>query len=223
MLQKDKTEVKSKKYHIINEAPISTSSIIPNDEFENASNANISSSVFNLSNTVIGAGILGFPSAIANTGYIPSIILFIFVALITSFTLHLNLICAKSLRPKASYKLSCQSTIPKLKILVDFTIAFTTFGALCAYLIVIGDSIPPVFEQFFYHYNNDEIYKIFNNRRTWIGIYLIIFILPFIYLRKINTLRYTSLFAIICFLYVVIIVVLYSFFFFFACWTLSVL
>ena len=105
--------------------------------------ASIPSSVFNLCNTVIGAGILGFPSAIANTGYIPAIILFVFVAIVTSFSLHLNMISGQSLRPKASYKALCESTIPKLKMVVDATIALTTFGVLCAYLIVIGDSLPP--------------------------------------------------------------------------------
>ena len=105
--------------------------------------ASIPSSVFNLCNTVIGAGILGFPSAIANTGYIPAIILFVFVAIVTSFSLHLNMISGRTLRPKASYKALCEATAPKLKILVDATIALTTFGVLCAYLIVIGDSLPP--------------------------------------------------------------------------------
>ena len=49
------------------------------------------------------------------------------------------------------------------------------------------------------------------NRRVWIIIYYIILILPFIYLRKMDTLKYTSFFAIMCFIYVVGIVVLYAF------------
>ena len=116
--------------------------IVPSED-KDIGTASIPSSVFNLCNTVIGAGILGFPSAIANTGYIPAIILFVFVAIVTSFSLHLNMISGRSLRPKASDKALCEATIPKLKMLVDATIALTTFGVLCAYLIVIGDSLPP--------------------------------------------------------------------------------
>ncbi len=53
--------------------------------------AGIFSSVVNLSNTVVGAGVLGLPYAISRSGYVLSPILFVIFGLLSGLGLHLML------------------------------------------------------------------------------------------------------------------------------------
>eukprot|EP01084_Bolivina_argentea_P081761 148032_1 len=174
--------------------------------FLNQDKASIVSSIMNLIISVIGAGTLGIPYAVAQTGYVIAIILFIFVAILTVVTLNLNLEPAQELIPNASYNRLCDETTPKLKKFVDFSVSITTFGILCAYFVVIGDLLPDVVITFY----DDDDDHLFTNRRTWIIIYLIIFILPTVRLRKMDSLRFTSLFAILCFMYIMGVIIVYT-------------
>jgi len=56
--------------------------------------ATVTSSVVNLTNTVIGAGALAFPSAFASMGLVPGIVSCIFSASCTAFGLYLLSRCA---------------------------------------------------------------------------------------------------------------------------------
>eukprot|EP01084_Bolivina_argentea_P135521 238784_1 len=178
---------------------------VDNINSTNIPSGSISSSVLNLMNTVIGAGILGFPSVINETGYILGAFLFIFIATLTSFSLHLNMICAKTLIPTASYITLCRITIPKLRILVDITVIIVTWGSACAYLVVIGDLLPDIVHKF-----DDNPPHYLGDRKFWIFIYFIILIVPFSFLRKMDALKYASFFAIASYILVIIMVVLYS-------------
>eukprot|EP01084_Bolivina_argentea_P173184 299968_1 len=174
--------------------------------------ASIPSSVFNLCNTIIGAGILSLPQAVSETGYGISAFLFIGIAAINLFTLNLNLTCAKVLAPNSSYTTLCAATIPQLKYIVDASVAITCFGVCIAYFVVIGDLLPDVITQYVDSDNTDDtiFMKALKERETWIIIYLICFIFPTIRLRKMDSLRFTSFFALLCFAYITIIVVSYA-------------
>lgn len=179
--------------------------------FINQNKASIPSSVFNLCNTIVGAGILGLPEAVAQTGYIVSAFLFVAIAVINLFTLNLNLSCAKLLAPNSSYTTLCHATIPKLQYVVDASVAITCFGVCCAYFVVIGDLLPDVITQYVDSDSSDDQWytTLAKDRITWILIYLFLFIMPTLRLRKMDSLRFTSFFALICFTYITIIVVIY--------------
>ena len=76
--------------------------------------ATILSSVLNLANTILGAGLLGLPYAVSKSGYILGIILFVLFACLSSVGLNLIMASAR-LVPDASFYTLSQRTIPKLK------------------------------------------------------------------------------------------------------------
>lgn len=194
----------------VNYLPPSQSNTSPliNDKI-NIGNASIGSSVLNLILSIIGAGTLAIPYAVSQVGYCIAAILFISIAIISILTLNLNMICAKEIIPLSSFHALSNYTLPKLRYFVDITVICATFGVLCVYLVVIGNLLPDVIETIF-NKNKDDISPLLINRRLWITIYLLIFIIPTARLKKMNHLRYTSLFAILCYGYILTIVIIYA-------------
>lgn len=174
----------------------------------------IFSSTLNLSNTVVGAGILGIPLAIKNSGYIMALVLFLIFGSIAAYTMHLTM-CAALCVEHASYDALCRATIPKFKKLVDFIIGFASWGVCVAYIVVIGDTMDLAMEQFLENTNqNVEIfgyntYSLWINRYFWMITYLILFILPTISLKQMDSLKFTSFFALFIFMVLMVMVLCY--------------
>lgn len=190
------------------------------ESFFNQGSATVFSSIMNLCNTVIGAGILALPETMTHTGWILGFILLITFAILAQISLHLAMMSGLILKLnngnniQLSYLVMCRSTIPKLKHLVDLAVGITCFGVCCAYLVVIGDLMPDVISQIIDRTPEKEssiIEDILESRQLWIVIFLICFIIPTTRLKNMDALRFTSTAAIICFTYVTIIVVCYAY------------
>ena len=167
--------------------------------------ASITSSIYNLSNTAVGAGILALPYATAQVGWFLGLVLFIGCAIMTAYTLHINSMAAKIYRPRSSYKTLCDACIKYLSYFADFIIAINTFGACCAYLIIVGKLWPDIIRFF-----SEDLDDIWYDRRIWIAIYFVLFIIPCIYWRKLDALRHVSLIAMLCYIYITIVVLVYA-------------
>eukprot|EP01084_Bolivina_argentea_P173182 299965_1 len=174
----------------------------------------IFSSTLNLSNVVIGAGILGIPSAIRNSGYIMGILLFIIFGGVATYTMHLSM-CVALCVEYSSYDALCRVTIPKLKKFADISVGFACFGVCVAYFVVIGDSMDLAMIEFLERSDQKiqifgyDTYNIWINRYFWMILYLILFIIPTISLKKMDSLKFTSFFALFCFVILMIMVILY--------------
>eukprot|EP01084_Bolivina_argentea_P214675 364430_1 len=176
-------------------------------QFVEQNQASIFSSCMNLSNTILGAGLLGLPYAISKTGYFLAIILFIIMAVLSFIGLNLSCSAAKIWAPNASYYTLSDKSVPRAKKLVDFAVAIKCFGVGTSYFVVIGDLLPDVMKEFLpAHLENSA----WTNRQLWITIFSLLFIVPVIRFKNMDALRFTSVVAIICFIYVTIIVILYA-------------
>eukprot|EP01084_Bolivina_argentea_P304649 526183_1 len=179
--------------------------------FLDISTATMLSSVINLCNSIVGAAILGLPYAASHVGWLTAIILLIICSLISQFTFQLQtsagIIFNRSTNSLTSsyYTLSKATQVPKLQIISDCTILLTCFGACTAYLIIIGDLMPDVI----IHVFGNQTSHLVQDRRSWIGFFMIFLIIPATILRKLNALRFTSLIAIICFLCITTVMFIY--------------
>lgn len=174
--------------------------------------ATITSSVLNLVNSILGAGLLGLPYAVAFSGYglgVPMFTLFAFLAAIGLFLL----MASGRLVPNANFLLLSQKTIPKLAKIADIAVAINCFGVGTSYFVVIGDLMPDVMNYFLdkddYSSNNMWLYDMATNRRFWIALLALSFVAPIVRLKNLDALKITSGVAIGCFVYVVIIIILY--------------
>ena len=169
-------------------------------------NASMASSIFNLVLSIIGAGTLTVPYAVAQTGYLCSMLLFLSVAAINIITLNLSMSCSNALGPSSSYNALCMATVPRFKKVADITAVLATFGILCVYLVVIGDLLPDAVRTVL----GPQTHHLLLHRRVWISVYLMAFIVPLVRLKRMDNLRFTSFLGILCFLYIAVVVVVYA-------------
>lgn len=112
-------------------------------------NASWLSSVINLVNTIIGAGILAMPLALSHMGILLGTLVILFSALTAGFGLYLQTRCARYLdRGSASFFALSQITYPNAAVVFDAAIAIKCFGVGVSYLIIIGDLMPGVVRGF---------------------------------------------------------------------------
>lgn len=86
------------------------------------------SGVVNLSNTIVGAGMLGLPGAFGGTGWLSGIILIVVSA---AFSAHGLVLLSKAAcisgRPSSFYSVALAS-VPRYTILIDLAVALKCFG-----------------------------------------------------------------------------------------------
>ncbi|KAI0240011.1 hypothetical protein L0F63_001557 [Massospora cicadina] len=121
-----------------------------------------------------------------------------FAAGTSAFGLYLLALCAKRLgHRKASFFAVSQLTYPHASVWVDFAIAIKCFGVSISYLIIIGDLMPQIMEHFGYAAACD--------RKLWISAFMVALV-PLASLRRLDSLRYTSVVALGSVVYLVLIV-----------------
>ena len=88
----------------------------------------IASGVVNLTNTIVGAGMLGLPGAMGGTGWLSGIILMASAAVLSAHGLVLlSKIACLTGRPSSFYSVALAS-VPRYTILIDAAVALKCFG-----------------------------------------------------------------------------------------------
>uniref|UniRef100_A0A8C2Q9Z4 Solute carrier family 38 member 5a n=1 Tax=Cyprinus carpio TaxID=7962 RepID=A0A8C2Q9Z4_CYPCA len=146
-------------------------------------------SILNLSNAIIGSGILGLAYAMANTGIIFFVILLILIAVLSAYSIHLLLESAGVVGIRAYEQLGYHAFGQPGKILAACIIILHNIGALmwCK---------PFTFIFFVSYWLVDGKYLII--------IVSVIFILPLALMKQIGYLGYTSGFSLSCMVFFLI-------------------
>lgn len=162
-------------------------------------------SSFNLSNAIMGSGILGLSYAMANTGIILFVIMLLTVAILSLYSVHLLLKTAKEGGSLIYEKLGEKAFGWPGKIGAFASIIMQNIGAMSSYLFIIKYELPEVIRAFMgLQENNGEWYLN--------GNYLVIFvsvgvILPLSLLKSLGYLGYTSGFSLTCMVFFVSVVI----------------
>ncbi|KAL9601604.1 MAG: hypothetical protein Q9219_002438 [cf. Caloplaca sp. 3 TL-2023] len=162
------------------------------------------SSVINLVNTIVGAGVLAMPLALSRMGMLLGVIVIIWAGVTAGFGLYLQTRCARYLeRGSSSFFALSQMTYPSAAVLFDAAIAIKCFGVGVSYLIIIGDLMPGVVRGFS---ENAAGVGFLVDRHFWVTGFMLI-VIPLSFLRRLDSLKYTSVIALISIGYLVILVV----------------
>ncbi len=128
------------------------------------------SSVINLLNTIMGAGVLAMPLAMSHMGIVLGIIVMLWAGLTAGFGLYLQTRCAQYLeRGSASFFALSQITYPNAAVIFDTAIAIKCFGVGVSYLIIIGDLMPGVVRGFT---NAEDLAPFLVDRHFWITAFM---------------------------------------------------
>ena len=88
-----------------------------------APKASLASAICNLGNTILGAGILGLPLALARVGIIPGLLMLVCFAALASLGLHLLTEAADRAGRPASFNAVAEAAIPGAGVLIDMAIS----------------------------------------------------------------------------------------------------
>nr|XP_006126535.1 sodium-coupled neutral amino acid transporter 4 isoform X2 [Pelodiscus sinensis] len=162
-------------------------------------------SAFNLSNAIMGSGILGLSYAMANTGIILFVILLFSIAILSLYSVHLLLKTSKEGGSLIYEKLGEKAFGWPGKYGAFISITMQNIGAMSSYLFIIKYELPEVIRAFL---NLEE------NSGEWYlnGNYLVIFvsigiILPLSLLKNLGYLGYTSGFSLTCMAFFLTVVI----------------
>lgn len=166
--------------------------------------ATMISSVVNLLNTIVGAGTLAMPSVLSHMGIMLGTLLIVWSGFCSAFGLYLQSRCARYLdRGTSSFFALSQITYPNAAVIFDLAIAVKCFGVGVSYMIIIGDLMPGVALGF--KSNADQIPYLVD-RHFWITAFMLL-VIPLSFLRRLDSLKYTSLVALVSIGYLIVLVI----------------
>ncbi|KAM9351363.1 sodium-coupled neutral amino acid transporter 3-like isoform 1-T2 [Symphorus nematophorus] len=162
-------------------------------------------SIFNLSNAIMGSGILGLAFAMSNTGIILFIILLVCIAILSAYSIHLLLRSAGVVGIRAYEQLGNRAFGPPGKMLAACIITVHNIGAMSSYLFIVKSELPLVIQAFLSkHENTGEWYL---NGNYLIIIVSACIILPLALMKQLGYLGYTSGFSLSCMVFFLISVI----------------
>jgi amino acid permease len=145
------------------------------------------------------------PSAMSHFGVLLGVLLILWCGLTSAFGLYLQSRCARYLdRGTSSFFALSQITYPNAAVVFDAAIAIKCFGVGVSYMIIIGDLMPGVAEAFG---SADLGLPFLADRRFWITAFFLLFIIPLSFPKRLDSLKYTSLVALLAIGYLIILVV----------------
>uniref|UniRef100_A0A3B5KZ94 Amino acid transporter transmembrane domain-containing protein n=1 Tax=Xiphophorus couchianus TaxID=32473 RepID=A0A3B5KZ94_9TELE len=105
-------------------------------------------SIFNLSNAIMGSGILGLAYAMSNTGIVLFLILLTCIACLSCYSIHLLLRSAGVVGIRAYEQLGQRAFGHPGKILAAVIITLHNIGAMSSYLFIVKSELPLVIQAF---------------------------------------------------------------------------
>lgn len=162
-------------------------------------------SVFNLSNAIMGSGILGLAFAMSNTGIILFIILLVCIAILSAYSIHLLLKSAGVVGIRAYEQLGNRAFGPPGKMLAACIITVHNIGAMSSYLFIVKSELPLVIQAFLGKLENTGEW--FLNGNYLIIIVSFCVILPLALMKQLGYLGYTSGFSLSCMVFFLISVI----------------
>nr|XP_055024508.1 sodium-coupled neutral amino acid transporter 3 [Misgurnus anguillicaudatus]XP_055024509.1 sodium-coupled neutral amino acid transporter 3 [Misgurnus anguillicaudatus]XP_055024510.1 sodium-coupled neutral amino acid transporter 3 [Misgurnus anguillicaudatus] len=159
-------------------------------------------SIFNLSNAIMGSGILGLAYAMANTGIILFVILLISMALLSAYSIHLLLKSAEVVGIRAYEQLGNRAFGSPGKVAAACVITLHNIGAMSSYLFIVKIELPNIIRGL-----TETTEAWYVDGRFLIIIVSIFVILPLALMKRLGYLGYTSGFSLSCMVFFLIAVI----------------
>ncbi|GAB5568094.1 sodium-coupled neutral amino acid transporter 3 [Prionailurus iriomotensis] len=162
-------------------------------------------SVFNLSNAIMGSGILGLAYAMANTGIVLFLFLLTAVALLSSYSIHLLLKSSGIVGIRAYEQLGYRAFGTPGKLAAALAITLQNIGAMSSYLYIIKSELPLVIQTFLNL--EEQTLDWYMNGNYLVILVSVIVILPLALMRQLGYLGYSSGFSLSCMVFFLIAVI----------------
>ncbi|XP_074870130.1 sodium-coupled neutral amino acid symporter 2 [Carettochelys insculpta] len=174
-------------------------------EYEHQGTTSFGMSAFNLSNVIMGSGILGLSYAMANTGIILYVILLVVVSIFSLYSVHLLLKTANEGGSLLYEQLGMKAFGLPGKFAASGSITVQNVGAMSSYLYIVKYELPLVIQAFMnIEENTGEWYL----NGDWLVVLVsIVVILPLSLLKNLGYLGYTSGLSLMCMVFFLVVVI----------------
>ncbi|RYH28773.1 hypothetical protein EON65_10905 [archaeon] len=164
--------------------------------------AEIPGSVLSMMNSTVGSGMLGLPFAFSKSGWVLGTILMVLSAICTVFGLDLLTACALMVPQPPHLFDVADLALPHVAGIVDVAVAILSFGGTTAYLMIIGDLMPLVIEEF----GGQQWWQ---QRTVWVCVGFAV-VAPLCCVRTLKALEYTAALSVAFTLFITLVVALFS-------------
>ncbi|KAI0717196.1 amino acid transporter [Cerioporus squamosus] len=160
-------------------------------------------SVANMANSILGAGIIGLPYAVRQAGFFTGLVLLVVLCGVTDWTIRLIVLNAKLSGQNSYIGIMNHCFGSSGRAAVSFFQFAFAFGGMCAFGIIIGDTIPHVIRSIFPHLYAVPVLYLFTKRQFIIALCTICVSYPLSLYRDIHKLSRASGLALIGMLIIV--------------------
>ncbi|XP_032078063.1 LOW QUALITY PROTEIN: sodium-coupled neutral amino acid transporter 2 [Thamnophis elegans] len=164
-------------------------------------------SVFNLSNAIVGSGILGLSYAMANTGIALFVILLVFVSIFSLYSVHLLLKTSNEGGSLLYEQLGMKAFGMPGKLAASGSITMQNIGAMSSYLYIVKYELPLVIKAFLNIEEHSGEWYWYTNGDYLVILVSLVLILPLSLLKSLGYLGYTSGFSLLCMVFFLIVVI----------------
>lgn len=162
---------------------------------EGFNGASFSGAVFNLSTTVVGAGIMALPATMKVLGLVFGILLIVFVCLLTDASIDILLRFSRA-TAATSYGGVMGDAFGKIgKMLLQICVIINNLGILIVYMIIIGDVLSGTTSNAVHHAGILEEWFGFhwwNGRVAILLLTTVLILLPLVSFKRVDSLKFTS-------------------------------
>ncbi|KAG7193410.1 uncharacterized protein KQ657_000828 [Scheffersomyces spartinae] len=163
--------------------------------------ADVVSSSVSLIKTIIGAGMLSMPLAYSTDGLIVGTLIILLAAATSGFGLFIQAYVSRYVPVgHATFFNVCSISYPSLNVLFDIAIAIQCFGCAISYLVLVGDLMPTIIPHL--PFVTDE------HLRTFFVALTSVVLVPLLFLKNLDSLKYTSILGLFAIFYMVLLVII---------------
>ncbi|KAL3812306.1 hypothetical protein ACJIZ3_013574 [Penstemon smallii] len=169
--------------------------LLPKDHGGEFSGASFSGAVFNLSTTVVGAGIMALPATLKQLGTLPGLIAIVLAGMLTEKSIEMILRFSKAAKTGSYSGLAGDAFSGAGRSLLQLGIIVNNFGMLVVYMIIIGDVLSETWSQGVHHTGvMEEWFGLhwWTTRSSILLLTTIFVFAPLISFKRVDSLRYTS-------------------------------
>uniref|UniRef100_A0A7N0UKM5 Amino acid transporter transmembrane domain-containing protein n=1 Tax=Kalanchoe fedtschenkoi TaxID=63787 RepID=A0A7N0UKM5_KALFE len=169
-------------------------SVTARSEFNHAG-ASFSGAVFNLSTTIVGAGIMALPATLKQLGLVPGLIVIVLAAMLTEKSIDMILRFSRASKSSSYAALVGDAFGGAGRNLLQIFIVVNNLGMLVVYMIIIGDVMSGLWSQGIHHSGvMEEWFGLhwWTSRSSLMLCTTLFVIAPLISFRRVDSLKYTS-------------------------------
>lgn len=168
---------------------------VEEEGFHEFNGASFSGAVFNLSTTIVGAGIMALPASIRMLGLIPGLLMIIFVALLTEASIDMLIRCSHQGKITSYGWLMGEAYGQWGRIALQASVVINNIGVMIVYMIIIGDVLSGTSSGGIHHRGILEGWfgaHLWNSRAIVLLVTTLFVFAPLVSFKRLDSLSYTS-------------------------------